>query len=82
MNNVWTKIGGRKFVAFVLALAAVMVLSFYDKLTSDVTFAILGLVSVFCGGNIGEHLSDWLKGKTHAQQSTPKTPIMLPPDND
>jgi len=62
-DHVWKKIGGRKFLAFVLALAAVVSLSYSGKLDDTSMWAIIGLVASFSGGNIGEHLASAFKSR-------------------
>ena len=62
-NNVWTKIGGRKLIAYFLGLTALVVLAFQGHLNETAMWGILGLSATFAGGNIGEHISGALKAR-------------------
>lgn len=53
----WEKVGGRKLVALILCLAATIVLSVLGKLDPTTLWTILGLYTVYAGGNVGEHFA-------------------------
>ena len=61
--NIWTRIGGRKLLAFLFGLGALMFLSCTDKLSDSAVWGILALTAVFTGGNIGEHLTAVVKSR-------------------
>jgi len=56
-DNIWTKLGGRKLIAFVLGLAALMLLAYFDKLSDNALWGVLGLASLLTGGNAAEHIA-------------------------
>ncbi len=55
MDNIWTKIGGRKLIAFVLSLGATVGIALTGNLTDTTMWTIMGLFTAFAGGNMGEH---------------------------
>lgn len=73
-GNIWAKIGGRKLVAHVLGLVAIMTLAFFGVLTEAAVLGILGLSAAFAGGNIAEHVSAAVKARALAGKPAPADP--------
>lgn len=68
-DSVWTKLGGRKLLAFFLGLVALVVLALTGDLSDTAMYGILGLAASFSGGNIGEHIA----GAIAARAGRPET---------
>jgi len=81
-DNVWTKIGGRKLIAFALGLIALVSLALTNHLSETAMWGILGLAACFSGGNIGEHISSALRARATAVLGVPNTPSVETPDKD
>jgi len=65
-NNIWTKLGGRKLIAFILGLAVLVLLAYFDKLTDNALWGVLGLASLLTGGNTAEHIASAWKSRAAA----------------
>ena len=73
-DNVWSKLGGRKLIAFFLGLVVLVALALTDTLTDNALWGILGLAASFSGGNVGEHLSKAITERARASVTPPADP--------
>ena len=73
-SNIWTKIGGRKLIAFLFGLGALVGLAFAEKLTDTAMWGIIGLAASFAGGNAAEHIASVFRTRGKAIPATPESP--------
>ena len=50
-QSIWDAIGGRKFVGFVIAIAAGVVMAVFGVLNNPAVALILGALGIYCGSN-------------------------------
>jgi hypothetical protein len=80
-SSIWTKIGGRKLIAYFLGLAALVGLAFHGSLTETAMWGIVGLSGTYAGGNVGSSISSALKARATAIPGAP-APVAAPPKDD